>query len=214
MQTTHLLDTVNMQLLKAIDVILAHNKSEGLPITSDSAMSKIITPTYPSIVKEMRKGARSVPHKGLIRFVTAFPYDMNYFYNEKLEFIYPPQNRELTKVVEEKLDTSLKDFFFKNQEVSTDTKETLITLKEKLVALFDATSNETKSTLTNETLNTMILFTQQGSLLKKESINPKKKYEIDLTLELSNLKTELIDHQRDYKTLSQKYVALLEKQLG
>lgn len=215
METTHTLDTVNAQLIKAIDIIIAYNKSEGLPVTSDSAMGKIITPSFPSIVKELRKGARNVPHIGLLRFVAAFPYDMNYFYDDRLDFIYPPQKLAPTKaakIVEEQLDNSLKDFFFATPEVSTEAQEALVDAKENLVELFGATTTAAKSALLTTILDTMTAFVTQTSVSRDRHMHPS--HGNDLALEVFNLKTELILHQKDYKTLSQKYVALLEKQLA
>ncbi len=215
MRTTHTLETVNSQLIKAVDIILAYNRLEGLPVTSDSAMGKIISPTFPSIVKELRKGARNVPHIGLVRFVASFPYDMNYFYNKDLDFIYPPQSKEPTlaaKTVEDKLDNTLKDFFFENPEVSKKEQETLLVLKKTLVEVFNTTSAASKKELLDQILSVGMEFVTQNSQDQNQDANTDTNNA--LAIALSNAKTELINHQRDYKTLSQKYVALLEKQLG
>lgn len=214
MKTTYTLDTVNTQLIKAVDTILAYNKSKGLPVTSDSAMGKIISPTFPSIVKELRKGARNVPHIGLIRFVASFPYDMNYFYQKELDFIYPPQSKEPTlaeKTVEDKLDNTIKDFLFENPEVSKQEQQTLLILKKTLLEVFKATSTASKKELIDKILSVGMEFVTQSN--NQNTQDSKQNQDHPLAIALSDAKNEIINHQRDYKTLSQKYVALLEKQL-
>ena len=217
MNRLYTLDIVNKQLLKAVDIILTYNRSNGIALTSDSAMGKIISPSYPSLIKEMRKGARNLPHKALLRFVATYPYDMNYFYKEELDFIYPLEAEEperIAKALEVRLTSSLEDFFFKNPAVSPDAQGALITLKEQLTAFPNATSIEAKSEVLDTVLNGVIAFVARNSQLSNALKISKGSQNCELTQEVDQLKMELIHQQKDYKTLSQKYVSLLEKALA
>ncbi|WP_025741947.1 hypothetical protein [Aquimarina pacifica] len=86
MKSNPILECIDRQLIRAIDIIRETHRKHKIKPPTDSSIGRIIYTNNYHVVLQVREGKKHIPHLAVVAFAKHYQIDMNYFYNEDLVF--------------------------------------------------------------------------------------------------------------------------------
>jgi hypothetical protein len=148
------LECIDRQFIKAIDVIREVYRKNNLKYLSDSGIGGIVYGSNRHIVAQVCNRERHIPHLALVAFAKHFNIEMNYFYDQDLDleftldtddpetFVSQTTKDGLSREYDTKIDDFIKHLKQKEYPINLHITTALQEFKEQLIMHLEQTPME------------------------------------------------------------------------